>query len=243
VTQLALDLSDTGEPDDRPRLLDLYCCAGGAGKGYADAGFSVTGVDISDQPHYPFTFHQADAIAYVREHGYEFDVIHASPPCQTYLNLGAVNRSLGRSYDHDDLIAATRDALLATDKPYIIENVEDAAPELRSPVRICGTALGLPLRRHRLFESNIPIIGADCEHHRFTVPRYWTGWSPTGWGGNETRVLSTVVQVYGNAGGTDVWPEAMGIDWMTNAEMCEAIPPAYTRHIGEQLADYLKAVA
>lgn len=219
----------------RPKLLDLFCCAGGAGMGYGRAGFDVTGVDIADQPNYPFEFHQADALEFASAHGVEFDVIHASPPCQSYLNLGAVNRALGRSYDHADLIAATRDALEATGKPYVIENVADARPQLIDPVRICGTGLDMPLRRHRLFESNVPIDGIACAHNRFTEPKYWTGWRPNG----EHR-LSTVVQVYGNAGGREHWPAALGVDWMTAKEMTECVPPAYTEHIGAQLLAHLQ---
>jgi DNA (cytosine-5)-methyltransferase 1 len=212
----------------RPRLLDLFCCAGGAGMGYHRAGFEVTGVDIKPQPRYPFEFHQADAIEFLIEHGHEYDVIHASPPCQSYLNLGAVNRALGRVYDHPDLVSVTRAMLVASGKPWVIENVEGAP--LHGPVRICGTGLHLPLRRHRLFESHVWLEGVPCAHQRYTEPKYWTGWRPNG----EHR-LSTVVQVYGNAGGREHWPAAMGIDWMTSAEMIEAIPPAYTEWIGQQL--------
>lgn len=215
----------------RPRLLDLFSGAGGAAEGYHRAGFEVIGIDIKPQPNYPFEFVQTDALEVLAGHGLDFfDAIHASPPCQGYLNLGGVNRAQGRTYDHPDLIAPVRELLEASGLPWVIENVPDAAPELRDPVRVCGTAFGLPLRRHRLFESNVPIEGTACEHHRFTVPRYWTGWRPKG----EHR-LSTVVQVYGNAGGREEWPAAMGIDWMTSAEMVEAIPPAYTEHIGAQL--------
>lgn len=207
--------------------------------GYYRAGFEVIGVDIEHQHHYPFTFVQMDAIEYLTrlldEPG-NFAAIHASPPCQSYLNFGAVNRAMGRRYEHADLVAATRDLLEQTGLPYVIENVEGSP--LVNPVKVCGTGLGLPLRRHRLFEPNFPISGVPCDHKAFTEPKYWTGWRPNG----EHR-LSTVVQVYGNAGGTQHWPAAMGIDWMTNREMCEAIPPAYTEHIGGQLLEQLRAVA
>jgi DNA (cytosine-5)-methyltransferase 1 len=212
----------------RPKLLDLFCCAGGAGAGYYRAGFDVVGIDIAPQPNYPFRFIQANALEYVAEHSDEFDAIHASPPCQSYLNLGAVNKKLGREYDHPDLVAATREALIRTGKPFVIENVENAP--LRNPVKICGTGLHLPLRRHRMFESNAALSGIPCAHSRYTEPKYWTGWRPNG-----ERRLSTVVQVYGNAGGTEHWPDAMGINWMSRKEMAEAIPPAYTEHIGRQL--------
>jgi DNA (cytosine-5)-methyltransferase 1 len=214
----------------RPKLLDIFCCAGGAGAGYERAGFDVVGVDIAPQPNYPFEFHRGDALEFLREHGHEFDAIHASPPCQSFLSLGAVNKALGRKYDHPNLIGPTRELLIAIGKPYVIENVQDARAHLIEPVRICGTALHLPLRRHRLFESNMPLTGLECEHSRFTIPRYWTSFRPNG----EHR-LSTVVQVYGNGGNVHEWPAAMGIDWMTRHEMAEAIPPAYTEHLGKQL--------
>ncbi|MGH3499826.1 MAG: DNA cytosine methyltransferase [Nocardioidaceae bacterium] len=214
------------------RLLDLFSGAGGAAVGYARAGFEVVGVDIAPQPHYPYEFHQGDALASLVAHGHEYDVIHASPPCQSYLNLGAVNRKLGRTYAHRDYIAAVRALLEAAGSPWVIENVEGAP--LNDPARVCGTGLELPLRRHRLFESNLPLEGVLCAHCRYTEPKYWTSWRPNG-----ERRLSTVVQVYGNAGGREHWPAAMGIDWMTSAEMTEAIPPSYTEFIGAQLMDHL----
>lgn len=224
-------------PARRPRLLDLYSCAGGAAMGYHRAGFDVVGVDIDPQPNYPFEHHVSDALEFAIAHGHAFDAIHASPPCQSYLNLGAVNRALGRDYQHEDLIEATREVLVFSGKPYVIENVEDAKPKMIDPVRICGTGLRLPLRRHRLFESNVPITGVDCDHGRFTEKKYWTGYRP---GGKTT--LSTVVQVYGNGGGREHWATAMGIDWMTPKEMTEAIPPDYTQIIGEWLYGHVANV-
>lgn len=221
----------------RPLLLDLYCGAGGAAVGYYRAGFSVLGVDLAPQPNYPFPFLQADALQFLLTPAVKaFDAIHASPPCQGYLNLGAVNRSMGRTYEHATLIAVTRALLEESGLPYVIENVADAKPAMRGPVRVCGTGLCLPLRRHRLFESNVPLTGIGCDHRRFSEPKYWTSWRPNG----EHR-LSTVVQVYGNAGGREHWPAAMGIDWMSTAEMVEAIPPAYTEHIGAALLDAVQA--
>lgn len=220
----------------RPKLLDLYSCAGGGAMGYHRAGFDVTCVDIAPQPNNPFRFIQSDALEFLREFGNEFHAVHASPPCQSYLNLGAVNKAMGRSYLYEDLIPATRAALKRLGKPWVIENVEGAP--LREPVRICGTGLDLPLRRHRNFESSFELIGVPCDHKRFSVAKYWTGWRPNG----EHR-LSTVVQVYGNAGGQREWPAAMGIDWMTPKEMTEAIPPAYTQHVGSQLMNELRVAA
>lgn len=216
------------------RILDAFCGAGGAAVGYARAGFDVVGVDIAPQPNYPFEFARYDALDFIAEHWREFDAIHASPPCQGYLNLGKVNEKLGRTASHRRLIAETRRLLLAAGLPYVIENVSDARAELHDPIRLCGTSYWLPLRRHRLFESNVPLEGLPCKHNRFREPKYWTSWRPNG----EHR-LSTVVQVYGNAGGREHWPAAMGIDWMTSAELVEAIPPAFTHHVGVQLAAHL----
>lgn len=233
-----------------PVFLDLYCCQGGASRGYADAGFTVVGVDIDPQPKYPFPFLRMDALEAMRvllKGGSlsfggvvlrltDIDALHASPPCQSFLNLGAVNRALGRDYDYPNLIGPTRELLVATGLPYVIENVEGAKQHMDSPARICGTGLGRPIRRHRLFESNVPIVGVPCVHSAFREPRYWTGWRPNG----EKR-LSTVVQVYGNAGGQNEWPDAMGIDWMDRHGFVEAIPPDYTAHVGRQILAHLSA--
>lgn len=230
-----------------PVLVDLFCKAGGMTKGFQRAGFYVIGVDIEPQPNYcGDDFIQADAVTFMLRLvvdvlgrgmavlGRPVAAFHASPPCQHYLNLGAVNRRMGRTYDHPDLIAVTRDLLVRTGKPYVIENGADARKVMVDPVRICGTGLGLPLRRHRLFESNVPLEGVPCNHGAFTEKQFWTGWRPNG----EHR-LATTVQVYGNAGGRSEWPAAMGIDWMTSAEMIEAIPPPYAEHIGRQVMAHL----
>jgi DNA (cytosine-5)-methyltransferase 1 len=236
-TRLCLTPADTAQ-GRQLRLLDAFCCAGGATKGYQQAGFHVTGVDINPQPNYcGDEFIQGDAVEFIARHGAEFDAIHASPPCQGYLNLTRQNKAMGRPVDHPNLIAPTRAALLAAGRPYVIENVQDARTELLDPVRICGTGLGLPLRRHRLFEASFPLDGVPCDHGRFTEPKYWTGWRPKG----EHR-LSTVVQVYGNAGDKHEWPAAMGIEWASYDEIAEAIPPAYTEHVGRQLVNALAAV-
>jgi DNA (cytosine-5)-methyltransferase 1 len=238
---------DAGQAGCLPRLVDLFCKAGGMTKGYQRAGFYVVGVDVEPQPNYcGDEFVQMDAFAFLdnmlrlervgcQPARYTFAAVHASPPCQHYLNLGAVNRAMGRTYDHPDLIAAVRQRIIATGLPYVIENGEDARPAMLEPVRICGTGLGLPLRRHRLFESNVLLSGVACDHGAFSEPRYWTSWRPDG----EHR-LATTVQVYGNAGGRSEWPAAMGIDWMTSAEMIEAIPPAYAEHVGRQLMAHVE---
>jgi DNA (cytosine-5)-methyltransferase 1 len=150
------------------RLLDLFCGGGGASKGYSDAGFEVVGVDNKNQPHYPFEFHLGDALEFVREHGHEFDVIASSPPYQHYTAL----RHLQKGKEYPDLVAPTREALRATGKPFIIENV--AGAPLQNTVMLCGTmfhlstSCGAELRRHRWFELGgweLPCFFVpECEH-------------------------------------------------------------------------------
>jgi DNA (cytosine-5)-methyltransferase 1 len=134
------------------KLLDLFCGAGGAAMGYYRAGFEdITGVDNKPQPNYPFEFILGDALEYVIDHGAEFDVIHASPPCQAY----SITKSLPWVDDYPELIEPLRNLLKETDKPYVIENVLGAP--LINPLELCGSMFGLPLIRHRLFECNPPI--------------------------------------------------------------------------------------
>lgn len=221
---------------NRPVLLDLFSGAGGCARGYQEAGFYVIGVDQVDQPRYAGDeFVIGDALDRLRTYlddgvvlGREIAAIHSSPPCQAFTQLASVNAKLGREQRHAKLIEPTRELLVETGLPYVIENVVGST--LINPVRICGTSFGLPLRRHRLFESNLELVGTPCEHSRFTEPKYWTSWRPNG---EERR--STVVQVYGNGADKHEWPAAMGIDWMDYDELAEAIPPAFTRHIGTQL--------
>ena len=220
------------------RLLDLFCGAGGESVGYHQAGFEVVGVDINDQPHYPYRFVQWDALTALDDLDWmsSFDVIHASPPCQTYSTLKTV-----RTRHVESLIEPVRHRLRATGLPYIIENV--VGSPLLDPVQICGTALGCyddeyELRRHRLFESNMLISGTVCAHrkHRHPVGVY-------GDLGNRPRPNRPVDGPTGPHG----WKASrtgarllMGIDWeVTDTELGEAIPPAYTRHLGAQLADHV----
>lgn len=204
------------------RLLDLFCGAGGAGMGYHQAGFEVVGVDSAPQPHYPFEFHQADALEYCAAHGHEFDVIHASPPCQGYSRMRHLPWLAGRAYPL--LIPATRCALEATGRTWIIENVSDAP---LNGAELCGAALGLPLIRHRRFESNILLLFPPCPGH------------PVLFHGSRTmRERGSNGGIMGLSSAVD--PRiALGIDWMTFKEMRQAIPPAYTRFIGAQLMTVL----
>jgi DNA (cytosine-5)-methyltransferase 1 len=205
----------------RKILLDLFCGAGGAGAGYTRAGFAVVGVDIRPQPRYPFDFVQGDALAFCRMYGSRFDAIHASPPCQRY-SVATWDRRR-----HPDLVGPTREVLAETSKPYIIENVPGAP--LRGEVHVmCGSMFGLEraglcIRRHRHFELNWSMTSPPCRHTDAKVVHV------VGHGSiSEYRRLGYHV-------GVDVWRELMGIDWMTRDELSQAIPPAYTQHIGHQL--------
>lgn len=207
----------------RPRLLDLYCCAGGAGTGYARAGFEVVGIDISPQPNYPFEFHRVDALEFLAEHAGEFDAVHASPPCQAYTPLGALHRH--KTYP--DLVAATRAALDETGLPYVIENVMSAPLIKERSIVLCGGMFGLRTYRHRRFESRLSLVAPEHPKHviRTATKQRRKLWAE-GWH----------VSITGDVG-VYVGPEAMGIDWMSGNELCQAIPPAYTEFIGRQLLD------
>lgn len=201
------------------RLLDLFCCAGGAAKGYHDAGFEVVGVDINPQPNYPFEFHQADAMTYPLD---GFDAVHASPPCQPFTAYRRKGHGVGDGYP--DLIAPTRERLEATGLPYVIENV--AGAPLRNAVMLCGSSFGLDVRRHRYFESNVLLLAPPCDHG-WQTPRFACAT-------NRTNPRSTVeVGVWRIP--LEVQRRAMGIEWMGLRELSEAIPPAFTEHVGRQL--------
>jgi len=205
----------------RPRLLDLFCCAGGAAMGYHQAGFEVVGVDIKPQPNYPFHFVQADALTLPRFWLAAFDMIHASPPCQSYSPLGALSPS--KSYP--DLLDPARQMLVASGVPYIIENVMTAPLIKERSIVLCGEMFGLRTYRHRRFESSMPLVApAHPKHVKLTATKQRKARWAEGWH----------VSITGDVG-TYVGPEAMGIDWMTGNELSEAIPPAYTRCIGEQV--------
>ncbi|MGA5705834.1 SAM-dependent methyltransferase [Streptomyces cellulosae] len=209
----------------RPRLLDLFCCQGGAAKGYADAGFDVTGVDISPQPRYPYQFVQADAIAYALEHGAGFDFIHASPPCQ---HDSECQRIQGNT--HPDLIAPTRAALEVTGRPWVIENVRGAVPKLHEPVMLCGPMFRLATYRHRFFETGGGLTLTQPAHPAHLMPQAKMGRPvPPGHYG----------QFVGNFSGVDLARKVMGVPWMNRDGIRECIPPAYTHWIGRHALNYL----
>jgi DNA (cytosine-5)-methyltransferase 1 len=207
----------------RPRLLDLFCGAGGAACGYHRAGFDVVGVDIAPQPHYPFEFHQADAMTYPLD---GFDAIHASPPCQGYSAM----RHLPwiRDIEYPMLLEPTWRRLDEHGVPWVIENVE-RAPMPHSTV-LCGWTMGLPFYRHRRFGSSSLIMAPPHRRHETVIQA-------------GHRNLATR---YRQGGGRDIaglFPGAdaddVGLGWMTTKEASQAIPPAYTEHIGRQLIDAL----
>jgi DNA (cytosine-5)-methyltransferase 1 len=215
----------------KPRILDLFCCAGGAGMGYYQAGFDVVGVDNQQQPNYPFAFIRHDAMLLDPEFMATFDAIHASPPCQAYSDLAKRN---GNGHKWPRLIEPLREILSCIGVPYIIENVEGAP--LHNPVVLCGTMFrGLRVIRHRLFETNFLLLApAHGKHplvHTFDRRKSHYG---------KTDERKDFVQVTGGGNCTIAAArEAMGITWMTKNEINEAIPPAYTRFVGDQLIRHL----
>jgi DNA (cytosine-5)-methyltransferase 1 len=201
--------------------------------GYAKAGFEVVGVDIDPQPRYPFRFIQTDALTLDAEFLAGFDAIHASPPCQ----FATLLRHAPGGKVHPNLIPATRDLLERTGLPFIIENVEPARGHLRAPLLLCGSMFGLgaqghEMRRHRLFESNVPLVApGPCKHGDGPVVGIY--------GGHARRRSAK----HGGRGTKDAWEgghrgaavQAMGMEWATLGGMSEAIPPAYTEFLGKQL--------
>ena len=227
----------------RPRLLDLFCGAGGAAVGYHRAGFDVVGVDNRPQPRYPFEFVQDDALKVLE--GYSmwsragtFDAIHASPPCQAYSVATKAWNGRIKRVEHPDLVGPTRDLLEQTGLPYVIENVPGAP--LRNPIQLCGSSFGLDVRRHRLFETNWSIMAMPCAHHLQQERRF----PPTR---SDRTTPARVVSVFGAGGGRaknfELWKDAMNIDWMDKRELAEAIPPDMTEFLGAQLMAHLRSVS
>ena len=209
------------------KLLDLFCGAGGASMGYAMAGFEVTGIDVKHGRRYPFTYIRGDVKDYLdKEFLDQFDVIAASPPCQTHSSTKHLRVAQGKSTNKIDMIPEVREALIASGKPYVIENVPGAP--LINPIQLCGSAFGLKVRRHRLFESNLKLQGTACLHKEQGKPVgiYGSMRDEIPGGGHTAKTMPEAEQ-------------AMGIDWMIWGELVESIPPAYTKFIGEQLINVM----
>lgn len=209
----------------KPRMLDLFCCQGGASAGYVAAGFDVVGVDIDPQPRYPYRFIQADALDYLAENAQHFDAIHASPPCQAFT---LCQRLQGN--EHPDLIGPVRELLEDAYKPYVIENV--AGAPLIAPTLLCGAMFGLRTYRHRLFESDVPLAAPPHPDH--TTPTTKMG-RPVRDGEN--------MHVVGNFAGVALARDVMEMPWASRDGLREAIPPAYTEHLGRQLLAHLEEAA
>lgn len=214
----------------KPRILDLFCCAGGAARGYHDAGFAVMGVDIVEQPNYPYDFIRADAMKQDREFLMGFDAIHASPPCQAY---SVTAKRTGRGKDWPMLIGSVRKMLSDTGLPFVIENVVGAP--LRNPTVLCGTMFqGLRVIRHRLFETNFQINHIDIPLHGVHPLCHTLDKRKNHYGKTDEWVNFVQVNGGGNCS-VDAARNAMGINWMTKRELNEAIPPQYTEFIGNIL--------
>lgn len=235
----------------KPRLLDLFCGAGGAAMGYHRAGFEVVGVDINPQPHYPFRFIQADALTFLRDvdRGVllrNTDAIHASPPCQAYSN--ATYPTTKARYPM--LIAPLRKELSLLGLPYVIENVVGAAPYMNGSLMLCGSMFELAVKRHRLFESSEFMWAPD--HHcslaianraKFPAPEHLTRRSYWNDGKEEGRAYGVTGESRGK-GCLPFWAELMDMPWATTTrDLVEAIPPAYTEWIGRQLLAALERAA
>lgn len=237
----------------KPRLLDLFCGAGGCAVGYARAGFEVVGVDIAPQPRYPFEFVMLDALEVLEwmttrngliyipnGRGYaltDFDAMHASPPCQAF----TAYKRTGNVGDYPDLIAPVRKRLEWTDLPYVIENVT-GAPLADDALMLCGSMFDLDVQRHRLFESNAPLEPPPwpCRHKIWAPDRYPGGRSVERTG-SSTGLVRACVEIGSWDIPLAIQQEAMGMDWSSLEELSEAIPPAYTEFIGSQLLDHIRA--
>jgi DNA (cytosine-5)-methyltransferase 1 len=190
------------------RLLDLFCCEGGAGKGYADAGFRVVGIDIEPQPRYPFEFIQADANDYPLD---GFDAVHASPPCQDH----SVSASLhAGAHGTDWMLDHTIARLRAAGLPYVVENVGGAV--MPSALTLCGTVFDLGLHRHRRFETSFPLLAPPCNPAAI-------------------RYRGREAEVFGHHGNSDRIRAEWGVDWMDRDGIAQCIPPAMTEYLGAAL--------
>lgn len=222
----------------RPRLLDLFCGAGGAAEGYTRAGFEVVGVDIAPQPNYLFEFHQADAIEVLRGVLYRwdlqsFDAIHASPPCHDHSSLSALSDTHGTGWLLEETIRLAK----LTGLPWVVENVVGKTVKMDGTwFTLCGSMFDLGVRRHRRFGSSFHVLTPTCRHREQPEPIDVSGTGARrigerldGGGGNSRKPRNLAEA-----------REAMGIDWMTRRELSQAVPPAFTEYIGQQLMAQIK---
>lgn len=200
------------------KVIDLYCGAGGASKGLSEAGFEVTGVDIKRSKNYPFKFIEGDAL---EADCSGFDLIWASPPCQAYTIASKSQRNAGKIYP--DLMGVTREKLITTGIPFIIENTPGAP--MRVDIILCGSMFGLRVIRHRWFECSFPIfrLFPTCQHHRSPITVCGTG--TTSWNRAKNGGKCHTIQEM---------RDAMGIQWMNRGELSQAIPPVYSKYLAEQ---------
>ena len=213
--------------------LDLFCCAGGAGMGLHQAGFTVHGVDKEEQPDYPFSFEVGDALEADLS---RYDLVWASPPCQCFTKYGNVRKDLSEKYE--DLISATREKLTSWGGNWIMENVVGAP--LDNPVTLCGSMFGLDVMRHRLFESNMMFLAPPCDHSMWEKNRFPGGRSVERGGRSDFPCRSTM-----EIGSWDIpfedQKKAMGMPWVTDLrKLSQAIPPEYSRFLGERAAEILR---
>lgn len=199
------------------KLLDLYCGAGGAAMGYYQSGFDdITGVDIIPQPHYPFKFVIMNALDYLDAFGSEFDLIHASPPCQRFSSLG-----FDKQYKADWL-TPTLNLLSLVNRPYVVENVPHSP--MRKDLELCGAMFGLRVIRHRWFQTPCHIPAPVHPPHSQPIQNF-SAW--------QSLTHQNYITVAGHTFSAHDGRIAMQIDWMTRAELAQAVPPAYTRYIGD----------
>ena len=224
----------------KPRLLDLFCCAGGAAMGYHRAGFEVVGIDKEPQPHYPFEFIQDEALGALQcdEIGdyqlRDFVAIHASPPCQHFTAYGRAVKDIKERYE--DLIEPTRELLIASGLPYVIENVPTAP--LVDPIMLCGSMFDIDVQRHRLFEANWDLRPHQwpCRH------RIWGRRFKSSTGRRPNSRYTIEVGSWDEP--IELQKRCMGVDWtITVRELSEAVQPAYTEFIGSQLIGQLAVAA
>ncbi len=231
----------------RPRLLNLCCCAGASCHGYDLAGFEVWGVDIEDQPHYPRPgrFIRADALDVLDdpEFVYSFAAVHASPPCQNWSNLNAYNHK-----EYPRLIEPIRDRLVDYGLPYVIENVPGSP--LKDPVLLCGYMFpNLYVQRHRLFElGGFTVRRPHHPDHTLRCTR--NSYLPT--------PAAPLMSIHGGKH-SRAWQrkacEVMDTPWLAVPldadtdrvrigirEVCEAVPPAFSKWVGDRLMDHILTV-